>query len=123
MKNLIALTILAAVILWMMNFYGCSTLHVKSPISPLKSIQGFDQKNTIKRLEENRIRAILLEKRQISHTQIHDKDGLLLQHYKTQDLIDLALRKPSFIRIVMKTNPQMLSGRTSTVGNTLIDVK
>ena len=124
MKNLHLRMSLILVNIWIVSFFQCSTTHVTLQGFPLKSTLGGEQLNTIERLEENRIRAISLEKRLISDTTIQEKDGLLLQRCKTPDLTDWVSQRHLYTSIVTTPRRGMLSGRISgTSGNTIINVK
>ena len=123
MKNLKVLMYPIAVTLWMLIFWQCSIALVKLQGFPLKLTAPTDQKATIKRLEENRLRVISLGKQSISIAPTHATDGLSLQRCKRQDLPALGLPKRLYTSIQTKTNRKMSSGHISdTVGRTTINL-
>ena len=125
MRNLIRRMFPVVASIWMLTFLKCSTMPVTLQGYHLKSTQDGGQLNIIKRLEENRVRAISLEKRWISQSKIQGKDTSFYQRCKMLDSIDLELQKHSFTlipmaRIMMDTKSPMSFGYISnTVGNTL----
>ena len=127
MKNLtLQIYLTLALLIWTGSSFRCSMMQGGFLVYPSRYLLDTEQVNTINRLllEDTRrvqTQVTLKEKQRILFVKRQKKDGLLLNRYKTLDSIGSVLLKPSFTSTMMIQNPQMLSGRTSTVGNTLID--
>lgn len=122
--NLIRLIILIVGLIWMLTFSQCSIMQETMRKYRLRLIQDTVQQSIIQRLEENRNRAILLEKQPTYLVIIRGKDTSYLPLLSKQDSIELALRTLSFTwiqteRTKEEKNHQTLFGSTNTVGNTL----
>ena len=116
--NLIRLIILIVGLIWILLFSQCSIMRESMRKYRLKLIQDSVQQNIMQRLEENRNRAILLEKQPTYLVIIRGKDTSYLPLLSKQDSIELALRTLSFTLIQTEQIKEEINHQT-LFGNTL----